>query len=245
MRRAALSLCITILLAPAILAADLAAQQAPVPDVRSQFLPDALRLFERAGFSNIRIARQRMDDLPTDLVVWQYPNREELGPVFDRPMPTSRPIVLVVVEPLETPTTVDTVLITRVDTVLITRADTIVDIRARVDTVLVARAVIDTVLLAGNGDGSGIPLALAAIVMLGGLGLGGLLGYTLSGKLPPLLRKPRTPSFPADEEQRLPSAKPRGMPEFVPVIVDEAVWVTRGRADIRTGDGRAPQERGP
>ena len=49
------------------------AQRPLPPDVRSRFLPEALRTLEEAGFGNIRVARQIMDDMPPDVVIWQYP----------------------------------------------------------------------------------------------------------------------------------------------------------------------------
>ena len=72
MRRSALAVVFGLLLhAPT--APPTAAQRPLPPDVRSRFLPEALRTLEEAGFGNIRVARQIMDDMPPDVVIWQYP----------------------------------------------------------------------------------------------------------------------------------------------------------------------------
>ncbi len=54
-------------------AAPLVAQEPLLPDVRSSFLPEALATLEEAGFRNIRVAREVMDDMPAGVVLWQYP----------------------------------------------------------------------------------------------------------------------------------------------------------------------------
>jgi hypothetical protein len=253
--RQAAALLLAVALLPASLGAQTPTPQRGYPDVRSRLLPDAITQLRGAGYRRVRVARQQVDDMPTGVVLWQYPIPSPRLTIAGRAaVPDSTEIVLIVVEPVRrappVQRVVDTVfvrrvdtvvvprLVTRVDTVFVPRLDTVTVVRVdtvsafRTDTVYVDRVRVDTLTVyreRGRGDAG---LLLIAVVV-GGLGLGGLGGYALSRLRPP--PGPRPPREPARGERAPPDhpAFDPGAP--VPVLVDEIITVTRGKAVPHVG----------
>jgi hypothetical protein len=229
--------CVTALLLAASLAPGSIGAQAPdpvprqrdYPDVRSQPLTDALGRLGRAGYRKVRVARQQLDDMPTDVVLWQYPipNRSLAGARLPAP-PDSTEIVLIVVEPVSRAASpsqgVDTVIVSRTDTVFVDRTDTVSVGRA--DTVFVDRVRVDTV-LAYNGPG-GANTGLLAALTIGGLGLGGLGGYGIARRIPSPHARP--PKQPARGDEARPKQPPLDPGTLAPVLIDEVLSVTGGKA---------------
>lgn len=98
---------LAVVFAVASLPASAGAQQEPsrpIPVVTSRFLPEARALLADSGFVNVEVARTFVDDMPTGVVIRQFPT--PVAPptaVANLPPPSypvSTEILLVVVEPL-------------------------------------------------------------------------------------------------------------------------------------------------
>jgi hypothetical protein len=284
MKRAALGVILGLLIhVPA--AAALTAQRPPLPDVRSRFLPDAIRVLEEAGFGNIRVARQIMDDMPRDVVIWQYPLPPAPTVAANaRPVDPRTEITLIVVEGLP-----------MVPDLTGWRADQAVEhvaalgVEARIqdlaadparsvvvgqeppgpfralppasvelqvgpmprdsvvlttlDTVTVSS--VDTIRSAAGGENGRVPLYVVGLASLGGLALGGLAVRGLSGLGPP------RPPAPTAAQPSHPDPDPVGrdregldLEAIEPLLVDEAIRVTAGRAEVAAMVGGRGEERG-
>ena len=81
-----------VLISAAIMPAAAQAQEPRMPSVRGRFLPDAIEALNQAGYQNIEVVHQVVDDMPADVVIGQYPEPDLL--------PRSTPVLLVVVRPL-------------------------------------------------------------------------------------------------------------------------------------------------
>jgi hypothetical protein len=97
----------------------------------------------------------------------------------------------------------------------------------------------DTLVVPGpTGERAGVPLPIVLLIAAGTLGLGGAGGAAVTA----LLRRPPVP--PRPDQQRAagrpddapPAARRVGVAEFEPMIIDEAVWVTHGRAQREGGE---------